>query len=62
MPLRHLEHSGSEDFGKVLNRKAVKKKMRELKNQSDENKEVRLEKRQLKYNHSENPALWDGEI
>ena len=62
MPLKHLEHSGSEDFGKVLNRRAVKEKMRALQVQSDENKDERLAKRQKKYNHSENPALWDGEI
>jgi hypothetical protein len=40
----------------------VKEKMRILKKQSEVNKEVRLENRQEKYNSSENPALWDGEI
>ncbi len=62
MPLKHLEHQGNEDFGTVLNRRAVKEKIRALKVQSDENKEERLKKRQEKYNHSENPRLWDGEI
>lgn len=62
MPLKHLEHAGNEDFGTVLNRSAVKEKMRILKKQSEVNKEVRLENRQEKYNSSENPALWDGEI
>jgi len=62
MPLKHLEHRGNEDFGTVLNRAAVKAKIKKLRQQSDENKEERLEKQQEKYNHSENPALWDGEI
>ncbi len=62
MPLKHLEHSGMEDFGDVLNRSAIRKKMRELKDQSDENKQERLEKRQKKYFNSENPLLWNGEI
>ena len=62
MPLRHLEHSGMEDFGTVLNRAAVREKVRALKVQSEEQKEERLEERQKKYYHSENPALWDGEI
>ena len=62
MPLKHLEHAGNEDFGTVLNRHAVRKKMRELKDQSDKNKDKRLENRQKEYFNSENPALWDGEI
>ena len=62
MPLKHLEHQGNEDFGTVLNRRAVKEKIRALKVQSDENKEERLKKRQEKYFNPENPALWDGEI
>ena len=62
MPLRHLEHAGNDDFGSVLNRKAVKEKIRKLKDQRDENKEERLEERQIKYNNSENPLLWDGNI
>ncbi len=62
MPLKHLEHEGTEDFGTVLNRTVVKKKIRELKVLSEENKQKRLEKRQAKYYNSENPALWDGEI
>lgn len=62
MPLKHLEHDGNDDFGTVLNRSAVRKKMRELKDQSDENKDKRLEKRQKEYFNSENPLLWAGEI
>lgn len=62
MPLKHLEHRGNEDFGTVLNRKAVREKKKKLKDQSDENKDVRLAKRQDKYNSSENPELWNGEI
>lgn len=62
MPLKHLEHAGNEDFGIILNRKAVKKKMKELKELSDNQKEERLEERQIKYFNENNPALWDGEI
>lgn len=62
MPLKHLEHEGCEDFGTILNRHEVKRKMKKLQEQSDEQKEVRKEKAQLKYMNSENPKLWDGEI
>lgn len=62
MPLKHLEHDGNEDFGTILNRHEVRKKMKKLQEQSDEQKEIRKEKAQIKYMDSENPRLWDGEI
>ena len=62
MPLKHLEHEGNEDFGVILNRTAVKKKMKELKELSDDKREERLEERQAKYFNENNPALWTGEI
>lgn len=62
MPLRHLEHDGNEDFGQILNRSAVKEKMRQIKELTDEQKLKRLEARQAKYFNENNPALWNGEI
>ena len=62
MPLKHLEHAGNEDFKTVLNRTVVKKKIRDLKELNDKQKEKRKAKAQLKYMSSENPDLWNGEI